>query len=266
MRSAVLKKSASKPARAVAARMPAASVAAPAPAVAVAARGRVQPAGLVDRVYRELLSDITQGAMGEGDRLPTEQSLTERFSASRPTIREALSRLRSDGIIASRQGSGTYVTRRPDPDIPRFAPLESISDLQRLFDFRIAVESGAAAIAAHAADEAALTVIEASFARLSTVVVEQALGADEDFEFHLAIARASKNQFFVSALGSMQAQLLLSMSLMRNLSLIKSRERQRMVQDEHEAIVQALRAHDADAAGAAMRAHLQRACSRMFGN
>jgi DNA-binding FadR family transcriptional regulator len=104
--------------------------------------------GLVDRVYREILGSIVAGEFKEGDQLPTEQALTLRFAASRPTIREALSRLRADGITSTRRGAGTFVTRRPDPDLPRFAPLETLSDLQRCFDFRIVVESGAAALAA----------------------------------------------------------------------------------------------------------------------
>lgn len=226
---------------------------------------RSQATGLVDRVYREILSSIMEGDLTEGDRLPTELSLTERFSASRPTIREALSRLRADGIITSRQGSGTFVTRRPDPDLPRFTPLESISDIQRCYEFRIVTESGAAELAATMADEADLTDIERRCLQLDTVIAEQALGVQEDFDFHLAIARASKNQFFVSVIASMQQQVLFSMDLMRNLSLVKSTERQKLVQAEHQAVVQALRLRDGRAAAAAMRKHLENARDRMFG-
>jgi len=67
--------------------------------------------GLVDRVYREILGSIMAGEFQEGDKLPTELALTARFTASRPTIREALSRLRADGITSTRQGSGTFVMR-----------------------------------------------------------------------------------------------------------------------------------------------------------
>jgi len=97
------------------------------------------PKGLVDQVYRSLLELIMQGDLNEGDKLSTEQALAEQFKTSRPTVREALARLRSDGIIASRQGAGTFVTRRPDPDLPRFMPLESLSDVRRCLDFRIVV-------------------------------------------------------------------------------------------------------------------------------
>ena len=221
--------------------------------------------GLVDRVYREILGCIMDGEFNQGDKLPTELALTERFTASRPTIREALSRLRADGITSTRQGSGTFVTRRPDPDLPRFTPLETISDVQRCFDFRIVVESGAAALAATMASDADLLEIEQRFLRLDSVIAEQTVGSTEDFDFHLAVARASKNQFFVSAIASMQEQVLVSMTLMRNLSLLKSVERQRLVQAEHEVVLAALKKRDAQAAGLAMRVHLENARNRMFG-
>lgn len=221
--------------------------------------------GLVDRVYREIMGAIMSGEFVEGDKLPTELALTERFAASRPTIREALSRLRADGITSTRQGSGTIVKRRPDPDLPRFTPLETISDVQRCFDFRLVVESGAAALAATEASDAALEEVELRFRELDTVITEQTLGSGEDFNFHLAVARASGNQFFVSAIASMREQVLVSMTLMRNLSLLKSVERQRLVQAEHEVILAALKRRDPEAAGLAMRQHLENARNRMFG-
>lgn len=224
-----------------------------------------QGVGLVDRVYREILGTIMDGELVEGDKLPTELSLTQRFSASRPTIREALSRLRADGIIASRQGSGAFVTKRPDPDLPRFTPLETISDIQRCFEFRIVTESGAAALAATMADAADLAEVDRCCNLLDVVIAEKTLGVQEDFNFHLAIARASKNQFFVSVIASMQQQVLFSMNLMRNMSLVKSISRQNLVQAEHLAIVQALKRRDAQAAGVAMRQHLENAQERMFG-
>lgn len=98
--------------------------------------------GLADRVYRELLALIIQGDLQEGDRLSTEQAIADQFKTSRPTVREALSRLRADGIIASRQGAGTFVTRRPDPDLPRFMPLESLSDVRRCLNFASSSKAG----------------------------------------------------------------------------------------------------------------------------
>lgn len=227
---------------------------------------RRNPEGLADRVYRELLATIIQGDLQEGDRLSTEQTLSEQFKASRPTVREALSRLRADGIITSRQGAGTFVTRRPDPDLPRFMPLESLSDVRRCIEFRIVIEGGAAALAAEMADEADLALIQQELARLQAAVNHQVLGVEEDYDFHMAIARASKNQFFVSVIASIRQQVVFGMNLLRNFSLSKSQERLLSVQAEHVAVVEAILQRDSAAAEAAMRSHLQNTRSRMFGS
>ncbi len=81
---------------------------------------------LADRIYSAILNSIIEGEFKEGDRLMTEHALAERFATSRPTVREALARLRADGIIVTRRGSGTTVGRRPDPGVRRFAPLENL--------------------------------------------------------------------------------------------------------------------------------------------
>ncbi|NBY28399.1 MAG: FadR family transcriptional regulator [Betaproteobacteria bacterium] len=221
--------------------------------------------GLADRVYRELLALIIQGDLQEGDRLSTEQAIADQFKTSRPTVREALSRLRADGIIASRQGAGTFVTRRPDPDLPRFMPLESLSDVRRCLEFRIVIEGGAAALAAEMADEADLAQIQAELALLQTAVSQNSLGVQEDFGFHLAIARASKNQFFSLSLP-VSSPMVFGMDLLRRFSLSKSHERLIGVQAEHVAVVEAILQRDSTAAEAAMRRHLENTRRRMFGS
>lgn len=223
--------------------------------------------GLADRIYSDILNSIVEGEFKEGDRLLTEHALAERFATSRPTVREALARLRADGIIVTRRGSGTIVGRRPDPDVRRFAPLETLSDIRRCYEFRIVTESGAAEFAAAKADEDGLRAIQDAWDRLERLVeTQQGIGAKDDFAFHLAVARASKNQFFITALAFIEEQVEVSMNLSRNLSFVKTLERQRVVQREHLEILEAIRARDPARAGKAMKAHLQNALDRIFGD
>src|SRR5246500_1182300 len=159
--------------------------------------------GLPDRIYGDILNRILEGEYKEGERLPTEHALAERFETSRPTVREALARLRADGIIMTRHGSGTTVARRPDPDVRRFAPLETLSDIRRCYEFRIVTEAGAAEQAAIKAEEDDIRAIQDAWDRLERVVEsQQGIGAHDDFAFHLAVARASRNQFFITMLSS----------------------------------------------------------------
>ncbi|MFX1675146.1 FCD domain-containing protein [Paraburkholderia sp. A2WS-5] len=218
------------------------------------------------RIYSDILSRIIEGEYKEGERLPTEHMLAERFATSRPTVREALAQLRADGIIATRHGSGTTVMRRPDPDVRRFAPLETLSDIRRCYEYRVVVEAGAAALAAQKADDADVAAIRHEWDNLQTIVETSGIGAKDDFAFHMAVARASKNQFFITALSGIQEQMVFSMNLSRNLSLVKSIERQRIVQQEHLEVLEAIQAHDSGRASRAMREHLENAVSRMFGS
>ncbi|GGD64932.1 FadR/GntR family transcriptional regulator [Caballeronia grimmiae] len=223
--------------------------------------------GLADRIYSDILSSIIEGEFKEGDRLMTEHALAERFATSRPTVREALARLRADGIIVTRRGSGTTVGRRPDPNVRRFAPLETLSDIRRCYEFRIVTEAGAAELAASKADEDDISAIQDAWDRLERVVeAQQGIGAKDDFAFHLAVARASKNQFFITALSCIEEQVVFSMNLSRNLSLVKTLERQRLVQREHLDVLDAIRARDSASAADAMKTHLENALDRMFGD
>ncbi|WP_322042267.1 FadR/GntR family transcriptional regulator [Paraburkholderia sp. J67] len=218
------------------------------------------------RIYSDILNRIIEGEYKEGERLPTEHMLAERFATSRPTVREALAQLRADGIIATRHGSGTTVMRRPDPDVRRFAPLETLSDIRRCYEYRVVVEAGAASLAAMKADDADLAAIRREWDNLQTIIETSGIGAKDDFAFHMAVARASKNQFFITALSGIQEQMVFSMNLSRNLSLVKSIERQRIVQQEHLEVLEAIQARDAARAAQAMRDHLEHAVSRMFGS
>ncbi|MGF6534130.1 GntR family transcriptional repressor for pyruvate dehydrogenase complex [Paraburkholderia sp. GAS33] len=222
--------------------------------------------GLPDKIYGDILNRILEGEYKEGERLPTEHALAERFETSRPTVREALARLRADGIIVTRHGSGTTVARRPDPDVRRFAPLETLSDIRRCYEFRIVTEGGAAELAAEKAEVDDIDAIQFAWDELERIVETQGIGAKDDFSFHLAVARASKNPFFITVMSFIEEQIVFSMNLSRNLSLVKTVERQRLVQAEHLAVLEAIRRKDGPGAGRAMRAHLENALERMFGS
>ena len=80
-----------------------------------------QPLSSSEPLYRQLVQrlrgDITLGVFPVGSQLPTEEELAERFTVSRHTVREALRQLRADGLVSSRQGSGTTVMP-PPPSTP----------------------------------------------------------------------------------------------------------------------------------------------------
>jgi GntR family transcriptional regulator, transcriptional repressor for pyruvate dehydrogenase complex len=215
-------------------------------------------------IYQHIFEIIIAGEFPVNARLPSETELAQRFGASRPVVREALARLRDDGIIVSRQGSGSYVKRRPDIAVLRFVPVSSIADIQRCFEFRHGLEGVAAALAAERWEDTDLAEIRAAFDALETSTKDFKLGVDADERFHLAIAKATHNAYHVSVQSSLQPHIVFGMSLTRNLSLLRTQERLREVQDEHRAIMDAIAARDPQAARNAMQAHIDNARRRMF--
>lgn len=216
-------------------------------------------------IYQHIFELIMSGEFPVNDRLPSETDLAQRFGASRPVVREALARLRDDGIIVSRQGSGSYVKRRPDVAVLRFVPVSSIADIQRCFEFRQGLEGVAAALAAERWEDSDLAEIRAAFDALEDPANFTA-GVDADERFHMAIAKATHNAYHVSVQSSLQPHIVFGMSLTRNLSLLRTAERLREVQDEHRAILEAITARLPAAARAAMQIHIDNARRRMFEN
>jgi DNA-binding FadR family transcriptional regulator len=214
-------------------------------------------------IYEHIFERIVAGEFPMNARLPSETELARRCGASRPVVRQALARLREDGVIVSRRGSGSYVKRRPDAAILRFAPVSSIADVQRCFEFRVGLESAAAALAAERWEEEDVAEIKSALAALDRCVADGELGLDADLHFHRAIAQATHNPYQIAVQAMLQTQIAFGMNLTRSLSL-RQKARLRLVQDEHVGIVAAIEARDAAGARAAMERHIENARRRMF--
>ncbi|MCB1476392.1 MAG: FadR family transcriptional regulator, partial [Rhodobiaceae bacterium] len=176
---------------------------------------RRQQAKLSDQIYEVVLTEIVQGRYPQGSKLPTETALAEVFSVSRPVVREALARLRDDGLIQPRQGAGSFVLKRPTSALLRFAPIGSIADIQRCFEFRIAVEPMAARLAAARRDDTVLERIDATLRSLHEAIDKGTVDVEADFAFHKAVAEASGNTYFSTTLHSLEQSVKTAMLLNR---------------------------------------------------
>jgi DNA-binding FadR family transcriptional regulator len=219
---------------------------------------------LSERIYTRVLEGILRGDFGQGGKLPTEGELATRFGVSRPTVREALSRLRSDGVIETRRGSGSHVVASGAERSVSMPPISSLADIERYYAFRTCVEAGAAAGAAEFRDAADLDAIRAGFEALSVTMESGQPGIEEDVRFHLAIARASHNPFFVTTVETSVAPIRQFMELARSVTDKKSLERVRTVQAEHHAIVDAIQRRAPADAAEAVRVHVLNAKRRIF--
>lgn len=219
---------------------------------------------LSDQVYEKILAMISSGETPVGAKLPTEHALSETLEVSRPVLRQALKQLREDGVVVSRQGSGSFVQRRPETAVLEFAPVGSIADIQRTFEFRAAIEGEAAFLAAERRTDANLTKMLSLLKELDRCVREGELGVETDEAFHQTICIASGNQYFTTARTSMKTNIMTGLNLTRNLSLTKPHERMELVQREHYRILNAIERRDRDEARNAMRDHVENAKKRVF--
>jgi DNA-binding FadR family transcriptional regulator len=233
-------------------------------AAAAAGDGAFSTGKLSGVIYERILALIVSGDFGLNHRLPSEIELARKLGASRPVVREALARLRDDGVVMSRQGSGSYVVRQPDFAMLKLAPVGSVAEIQRCFEFRADLESAAAAVAAERRKPGDIEALDAIYEALETCTREGRLGVDEDIRLHEAVAAATHNPYYAATQASLREHIARGMSVMRNLSLRRSITRLRLVQAEHLALIRAIKEGDPRAARVAMETHIINARRRMF--
>ena len=218
---------------------------------------------LGDQLYGQILEGIVSGTYREGDKLPSESQICQAFGVSRPTVRQALMRLHADGLVATRQGSGTFVQHRPSGHLTRLAPVSDIAGILRCMEVRMALEDRAAALAAERRTAPDIDRIEKALQALRSSLEAGAVPVQADYDFHRAVAAASGNALFPEMLEMLNETIHQSMTVALGITHTGSKERARRVVEEHEAIAEAIRRGDAEGAGLAMRYHLHRARQRV---
>jgi GntR family transcriptional repressor for pyruvate dehydrogenase complex len=224
---------------------------------------REKPTLLADFVYQHLHQAILSGVYAPDKRLPSENTLAKEFDVSRPVVRDALGRLREEGLVYSRQGSGSFVRATSQLKPLAFSPLETIADLQRCYEFRLTIEPVAAALAAERRSTEALADIEAALKLLRDATQRRSHREDADFGFHRAIAAAANNQYFEAVMQALKDHIAVGMKF-HGLSLQGIRGGFDHVLEEHAAIFEAIRSGDAEAARTAMHAHVVGSRDRLF--
>ena len=218
---------------------------------------------LGDYAYERILRMIVAGEVGDNRKLPSETALSRTIGVSRPVLRQALAVLREDGIIASRQGSGSYVVRRPHPSVLSFGPDGSVADIHRCFEFRAAIESEAAALAAHRRTSEQMEQLERAL-DAATAGGDGVIDIAADHRLHTLICEAADNQYFASAMTEIHRHMRSVMDLGRRALRLRPDHAGENVNAEHEAVIAAIRDKDTARASQAMRAHVERARLRVF--
>lgn len=206
---------------------------------------------LYQQLARKLFAQLASGQYAVGDRLPPERELAIEHDVSRPTVREAIIALEVQGLVEVRVGSGAYVVRIPgQTDQPGF----SITAFE-MMEARLAIEGEAAALAAQHIHAEELDALDALVDRIASENLRQGDAYEVDRDFHMLIARSTRNAALVEIIGRLWE--MRRSSPESRLLLAKARAAKvTPVVEEHRAVAQAIRSRDPAAARAAMRGHL----------
>lgn len=212
------------------------------------------PEGSQDRLYRDiarrLMARINDGTYPVGGRLPAEREISAEFNVSRPTVREAIIALEVQGVVEVRVGSGAYVRRQTSAaETPGFGVTAF-----ELTEARLLFEGEAAALAATNISDEELAELAALVERIGKQHTTELAEAD-DREFHMLIARATRNAAIVRTIESLWNLRQTS----PDCALLHAKARTAQVKpviEEHMAVLDALRSREPVRARNAMRTHL----------
>ncbi|RCK43555.1 FadR/GntR family transcriptional regulator [Thalassospira profundimaris] len=218
---------------------------------------------LADQLYGQILEQIVSGNLSEGTKLPSENEICASFGVSRPVVREALRKLQSDGLVYARQGVGSFVKKRPPQGLIEFGGVNDVAGLLRCFEARSAIEGATARMAAERASMRHHREIEGALKMLEQGVAAGDIADKADLDFHMAIARASGNEIFLTILNSLHNVMQKSMNVALNITRSGSAERAKRVLAEHRQIYDAILGRDGESAELMMRYHLHQARQRV---
>ncbi|MBN3728171.1 FadR/GntR family transcriptional regulator [Burkholderia sp. Ac-20379] len=225
---------------------------------------KIPARAMSDTVAQQLLKQIEIGSFAATGKLPTESVLAQEFGVSRTVIREAISRLKNEGVVEPRQGSGVFISQHGAIRPLRIDYAEAVESgsLAHLLAVRRAIEAEVAAEAAKCRTDADMVRIDAALASIDIAVAEGRDGVAEDIAFHRTIAAVTGNPYFLKTLSFLNQYLEAGVVVTRRNEATRE-DFSRQVREEHAAIVDAIRAGDALAASNAARTHMVNAARRL---
>lgn len=216
----------------------------------------IQKVNVVEEIFEQLESMLIEGTWKPGDKIPSENELSETFGVSRMTVRQALQKMKALGLIETRSGSGSYVRQvNPDDSLQDLVPLMVLGDTsqQQVFQFREIIDAESIRIATPIATTEDLSRLEELLGKMkqSADNGDGEKFSEYDLKFHMGIVEITGNPLIIRTNQILQAVLAESMN-----SVI---EKMRFAPglDYHEKILNAMKDKDAHLAEKLMREHIR---------
>lgn len=158
------------------------------------------------QVSEQIEQFMATGEYKPGDKFPPEQKLAERFGVSRNVLREAYRSLAERGLITVKHGRGVFV-KKPELSVvsnalKRIIQTEDKESSLKLYEVRLIIESTNVFLATLRNDNKDLMAMERAIDKMNKIMAagittdRLAQWAKADFQFHMALAQATHNQFF----------------------------------------------------------------------
>ncbi len=208
-------------------------------------------------IIQQIKAWIFAEQIAPGDRLPSEMELTEQFRVSRTTVRDALRVLESQGLIDIKVGAGGGAFVAAPSTQPVSDSLTNMlrmykSSIKELVEARLVVETSVVALAARRATAADLKAMgQAIAAARAGVIDSDPYFMPHSVAFHIALAEAAKNKVLLFTVNSFRALFYETLE-----KLLPAPDMAQRAIEDHQKILDAIKARDAEQAQQIMRAHL----------
>lgn len=163
---------------------------------------------IVDAVYEQMLDKILNNSWPEESKLPSEFELTDLFNVSRTSIRSAVQKLRDLGIIYTKHGMGSFVSKNLDKTriVSINKPIMHLSQEEfiDMMIFRQTVEFKCIELATINANDEDIVAIEDALNRMLINKNDYKKYSQADLDFHISIIKASHNKIFINIIHNIK--------------------------------------------------------------
>lgn len=221
---------------------------------------------VVESIVEQIIRQIQAGRLKPGDKLPSERQLIEMLNVGRSSIREALQGLAAIGVVESRAGQGSFISSNihllmPDIENPALPASLQREMRMRLIEARRMVEVDIVGFAAERATDESITQLQELYERYRDAIERRSLAQASklNYEFHMALAQMAQNPFVPPMIDHLLRTVPFSLRE-SEFTLLTDITVGEIVGAEvalHRRIVDAIAAHDAEAAREAMSAHMR---------
>jgi len=188
----------------------------------------------------------------------TERELAQAMGVSRTTIRDAIQRLATMGLISQKQGQGTFVKNYDESlqnPLLKAIKAQNVS-INDLLEVRLGLECNAASLAALRADESDIVAMSQSIEGMQQEITSGRLGTQADTSFHMAIAYAAKNPLHILIMRNFYDYL--HHNIRKNLeSLYAIPDNTNIIMKQHREILTAITGRSSEKAYKAMKMHIR---------